>query len=195
MAGENPASGAKALWHRQQEEPQDVAVASVRRRAAAIEADRAAAQPGVPAVDCEQRRDLRRAGVAPACRRGRLSQVFFLAVSLAQIEALTRSTPVTAPGDAGLMTSLAFLRASLERDRAFAARAWLWFLLPAGISELALVASMLGKPARRCWSVARPLCRSVVKHDSRPPRSSVTTAKKPAVDRRLQVDLVGYRRR
>jgi hypothetical protein len=45
--------------------------------------------------------------------------------SLAQIEPLIRSVPVTAPADAGLMTLLAFLRASLERERAYAARAWL----------------------------------------------------------------------
>ena len=37
MAGENPGGDVKALWQRQQEEPQDVALASVRRRAVTIE--------------------------------------------------------------------------------------------------------------------------------------------------------------
>ena len=119
MAGENPGD-VKTLWQQQREEPQDVAVASVRRRAVSIEA-------------AARRRSLvlrlsivnnvaicaALAWLRPETRP--FVTVFFLAVSLAQIEALTRSAPVTAPGDAGLMTSL-FLRASLERERAFAAR-------------------------------------------------------------------------
>ena len=118
MADENPQGDAKALWQRQQEEPQDVAIASVRRRAAAIEATarRRSLVFRVSIVNnvaiCAALAWLR-----PQTRP--FVAVFFLAVSLAQIEALTRSTPVTAPGDAGLMTSLAFLRASLERERAF----------------------------------------------------------------------------
>ena len=46
-------------------------------------------------------------------------------------------------------------------ERAFAARAWLWFLLPAGIGELALFAGMWatgGKGLR----VALPLAASVL---------------------------------
>jgi uncharacterized membrane protein len=56
-----------------------------------------------------------------------------------------------APADAGLMTCVAFLRASLEREREFSARAWFWFLVPAGIGELSLIAGMLatGVPAVR----------------------------------------------
>ena len=158
MAGENPGN-VKALWQRQEEEPQDVAVASVRRRAVTIEA-------------AARRRSLVfrlsivnnvaicavLAWLRPETRP--FVAVFFLAVSLAQIEALTRSAPIT-PGEAGLMTSLAFLRASLERERAFAARAWLWFLLPAGIGELALFAGMwaTGGPGPR---VALPLAASVL---------------------------------
>jgi hypothetical protein len=68
--------------------------------------------------------------------------IFFLAVSLAQIQALTRSTAIAAPADAGLLTSVAFLRAMLQRERTFAGQAWLWFLVPAGIGELALAAGM-----------------------------------------------------
>jgi hypothetical protein len=160
MAGEHPGGDVKALWQRQHEEPQDVSVASVRRRAVTIEA-------------AARRRSLvfrlsivnnvaicaALAWLRPETRP--FVALFFLAVSLAQIEALTRSAPVTAPGDAGLMTSLAFLRASLERERAFAARAWLWFLLPAAIGELALFAGMwaTGGPGLR---VAVPLAATVL---------------------------------
>src|SRR4029453_4588876 len=150
----------QALWQRQQEEAQDVTVASVRRRAVTIEA-------------AARRRSLvfrlsivnnvaicaALAWLRPETRP--FVAVFFLAVSLAQTEALTRSAPVTAPGDAGLVTSLAFLRASLERERAFAARAWVWFLLPAVIGELALFAGMwaTGGPGLR---VALPLAARVL---------------------------------
>jgi len=160
MAGENPGGDVKALWQRQQEEPQDVAVASVRRRAVTIEA-------------AARRRSLVfrlsivnnvaicavLAWLRPETRP--FVAVFFLVVSLAQIEALTRSAPVTAPGEAGLMTSLAFLRASLARERAFAARAWLWLLLPAGIGAIGLFAGMwaTGGPGLR---VALPLAASVL---------------------------------
>ena len=141
MAGENPRGDVKALWQRQQEEPQDVAVASVRRRAAAIEAT-ARRRSLVLRVSIVNNVAIcaALAWLMPQTRP--FVAVFFLAVSVAQIEGLTRSTPVTAPGDAGLMTSLAFLRASLERERAFAARTWLWFLLPAAIGELALAVGM-----------------------------------------------------
>jgi hypothetical protein len=160
MAGENPGGDVKALWQRQQEEPQDVAVASVRRRALTIEATarRRSLVVRLSIVNnvaiCAVLAWLR-----PETRP--FVAVFFLAVSLAQIEALTRGAAITAPGEAGLMTSLAFLRASLERERAFAARMWLWFLLPAGIGELALFAGMwaTGVPVLR---VALPLAASVL---------------------------------
>ena len=85
MAGENPGGDVKALWQRQQEEPQDVAVASVRRRAVTIEA-------------AARRRSLVfrlsivnnvaicavLAWLRPETRP--FVAVFFLAVSLAQIE-------------------------------------------------------------------------------------------------------------
>ena len=94
MSGENPGD-VKALWQRQQEEPQDVAVASVRRRALTIEAtarrrslvfrlsivNNVAICAALPWLRPETRPFV---------------AVFFLAVSLAQIEALTRSAPVTA---------------------------------------------------------------------------------------------------
>src|SRR4051794_28639033 len=119
MAGEHPGGDVKALWQRQQEEPQDVTVASVRRRAVTIESGARRRSLGVRlsivnnVAICAVMAWLR-PGTRP------FVAVFFLAVSLAQIEALTRSAPITALGDAGLMTSLAFLRASLERERAFA---------------------------------------------------------------------------
>ena len=160
MPSENPGGDVKALWQRQQEEPQEVTVASVRRRAVTIEAvaRRRSVMFRLSIVNnvaiCAVLAWLR-----PETRP--FVAVFFLAVSLAQIEALTRSAPIMAPGEAGLMTSLAFLRASLERERAFAARAWLWFLLPAGIGELALFAGMwaTGGPGLR---VALPLAASVL---------------------------------
>jgi hypothetical protein len=159
MAGENPVGDVKALWQGQQEEPQDVAVASVRRRAVMIEA--AARRRSLVVRLSIVNNVAICAGLAwfmPETRP--FVAVFFLAVSLAQIEALTRSAPITAPGDAGLMTSLAFLRASLERERALAARTWLWFLLPATIGELALFAGMWATrgPGLR---VALPLAASV----------------------------------
>ena len=159
MPGENPGD-VKALWQRQQEEAQDVAVASVRRRAATIEA--AARRRGLVfrlSVVGNVRICAALAWLRPETRP--FVAVFFLAVSLAQIEALTRSAPVTAPGDAGLMTSLAFVRASLQRGRGLAGPAWLWFLLPAAIGELALFAGMwaTGGPGLR---VALPLAASVL---------------------------------
>ena len=160
MAGENPGGDVKALWQRQQEEPQDVAVASVRRRAVTIEA---AARRRSLVVRLSIVNNVAICAVLawlmPETRP--FVAVFFLAVSVAQIEALTRSAPITAPSEAGLLTSLAFLRASLEREQAFAARAWLWFLLPAAIGELALFAGMwaTGVPVLR---VALPLAASVL---------------------------------
>jgi len=160
MAGEHPTGDVKALWQRQHEEPQDVAIASVRRRAQTIEAT-SRRRSWVLRLSIVNNVAIctALAWLRPETRP--FVAVFFLAVSLAQIEALTRSAPVTAPADAGLMTSLAFLRASLERERAFAARTWLWFLLPAGVGELALFAGMwaTGVPLLR---VALPLAASVV---------------------------------
>ena len=160
MAGEHPTGDVKALWQRQHEEPQDVAIASVRRRAQTIEAT-SRRRSWVLRLSIVNNVAIctALAWLRPETRP--FVAVFFLAVSLAQIEALTRSAPITAPGDAGLMTSLAFLRASLEREQAFAARAWLWFLLPAGIGEVALFAGMwaTGGPGLR---VALPLAASVL---------------------------------
>ena len=160
MATENPDRDVKVLWQRQEQPAQDVAAAGVRRRAAAIDARtrRRALVFRVSIVNnvaiCAAL-----AWFLPHARP--FIAVFFLGVSFAQIEALTRSTSIMVPADAGLMTSLAFLRASLERERAFAARAWLFFLVPAGIAELALGAGMLaiGTPGVR---VVLPLAAGVV---------------------------------
>jgi hypothetical protein len=142
MANENRDREVKALWQRQEQPAQDVAAAGVRRRAEAIDAKarRRALVFWVSIVNnvaiCAAL-----AWFLPHARP--FVAVFFLAVSFAQIQALTRSTSIVVPADAGLMTSLAFLRASIERERTFAARAWLWFLVPAAIAELALFAGML----------------------------------------------------
>jgi len=142
MATESPDGDVKVLWQRQEEQAPQVTVAAIRRRAAAIEAQ-------------ARRRRLvfwmsivnnvaicaALAWLMPQSRP--FVAVFFLAVSLAQIQALIRSARTMAPADAGLMTCIAFLRASLEREREFSGRAWLWFLLPLGIAELSLVAGMV----------------------------------------------------
>jgi hypothetical protein len=150
MATENPDGDVRALWQGQQDQTTRVTVASVRRRAEQIEtqARRRRLVFWVSIVNnvaiC--------AALAWARPQARpFVAVFFLAVSFAQIQALTRSTRLMVPTDAGLMTCVAFLRASLERERAFAARAWLWFLLPAAIAELSLTTGMLatGVPAVR----------------------------------------------
>jgi hypothetical protein len=142
MATENPDGDVKALWQRQEEPAPQITAASVRRRAEEIE------------VKARRRRLVfwmsivnnvaicaALAWVMPQTRP--FVAVFFLAVSLAQIQALTRSARTMAPADAGLMTCIAFLRASLEREREFAGRAWLWFLLPIGLAELSLVVGMV----------------------------------------------------
>jgi hypothetical protein len=150
MASENPDREVKALWQRQEQPAQDVAAAAVRRRAEEIDA-RARRRALVFWVSIVNNVAIcaALAWFLPQARP--FIAVFFLAVSFAQIQALTRSTAIMVPADAGLMTSLAFLRASLERERTFAARAWLWFLVPAGIAELALGAGMLatGTPVVR----------------------------------------------
>jgi hypothetical protein len=150
MATEHSGGDVKAVWQRQEQPAQDAAAGSVRRRAAAIDAKarRRALVFRVSIVNnvaiCAAL-----AWFLPQARP--FIAVFFLAASFAQVQVLTRSTSAMVPADAGLMTSLAFLRASLERERAFAARAWLWFLVPAAIGELALGAGMLatGTPVVR----------------------------------------------
>lgn len=150
MATENQGGGVKALWQQQAEPAPDATAAGVRRRAAAIDAQarRRALVFWISIVNnvalCAWL-----SWVLPNLRP--FVAVFFLAVSFAQIQALTRSVAIMAPAEAGLLTSVAFLRASLERERAFAARAWLWFLVPAGLGELALGAGMLaaGTPGVR----------------------------------------------
>jgi hypothetical protein len=142
MATENPDGTVKALWQRQDEGAPRVTAAGVRRRSEEIEAKarRSRLVFWVSIVNnvaiC--------AGLAWVMPHTRpFVAVFFLAVSFAQIQALTRTVRTMAPADAGLMTCVAFLRASLEREREFTARAWLWFLVPAGIGELSLLAGML----------------------------------------------------
>ena len=150
MANEHPDGAVKALWQRLEPPAQEVAAASVRRRAAAIDA-RARRRTLVFWISIVNNVAIC-AGLAWFTPEARpFVAVFFLAVSFAQIQALTRSTSIMSPADAGLLTSVAFLRASLERERAFAARAWLWFLVPAGIGELALGAGLLamGAPVMR----------------------------------------------
>lgn len=160
MASERPDADVKTLWQCQALQALDVTVSGVRRRANEIEAT------------ARRRRLVFRVSIVNnvaicAAMAWFLPQarpfvaVFFLAVSFAQVEALTRSTPLTVPADAGLMTSVAFLRASLERERTLFARAWLWFLLPAGLAELSLAGGMwaTGGPGMR---VALPLLGGVV---------------------------------
>jgi len=152
MATENPESGVKALWQQQAQPAQDFAVVVVRRRAEAI--DRTARRRALVFWISIVNNVAICAWLSWSLPHTRpYVAVFFLAVSFAQVQALTRSTVIMVPADAGLMTSVAFLRASLERERSLAARAWLWFLLPAGIGELALGAGMVaaGGPG---WRVA-----------------------------------------
>jgi hypothetical protein len=132
MATERPDGDVKALWQRQDDQAPHVTVTSVRRRADEIDAK------------ARRRRLVFCAALAWVMPQTRpFVAVFFLAVSLAQIQALTRSARTMAPADAGLMTSVAFLRASLEREREFSGRAWLWFLLPLAMAELSLLAGMV----------------------------------------------------
>ena len=155
MATDNPEGGMKALWQQQAQPAQDVAAIGVRRRAEEIDA-KARRRALVFWISIVNNIALC-AWLSWALPHSRpFVAVFFLAVSFAQIQALTRSVAIMAPADAGLLTSVAFLRTSLERERTFAARAWLWFLVPAGIGELALGAGMLaaGTPG---WRVVLPI--------------------------------------
>lgn len=150
MATERPDGDVKALWQRQEQQALAVTITGVRRRAEEIEA-KARRRRLVFWVSIVNNVAIcaALAWLMPHTRP--FVAVFFLAVSFAQIQALTRSSRTMVPADAGLMTSVAFLRASLERDREFSARAWLWFLLPVGLAELSLTAGMLvtGVPAVR----------------------------------------------
>jgi hypothetical protein len=150
MVTESPDGDVKALWQRQEEQAPQLTATGVRRRAEEIEA-KARRRRLVFWVSIVNNVAIcaALAWVMPQTRP--FVAVFFLAVSLAQIQALTRGSRTMAPADAGLMTCVAFLRASLEREREFSARAWLWFLVPAGIGELSLIAGMLatGVPAVR----------------------------------------------
>jgi hypothetical protein len=159
MAIENPDRGVQALWQRQEQPAQDFAVVGVRRRAETI--DRTARRRALVLWISIVNNVAICAWLAWSLPHTRpYVAVFFLAVSFAQVQGLTRSTTIMVPADAGLMTSLAFLRTSLERERSLMARAWLWFLLPAGIGELALGAGMLaaGTPV---WRVVLPLAAGV----------------------------------
>lgn len=150
MATENPRGDVKALWQRQDEDAPRVTAAGVRRRSEEIEA-KARRRRLVFWVSIVNNIGICAGLVWVMPQTRPFVAVFFLAVSLAQIQALIRSTRTMAPADAGLMTCVAFLRASLEREREYSARAWLWFLVPAGIGELSLIAGMLatGVPAVR----------------------------------------------
>jgi hypothetical protein len=141
MANEHPDGSAKSLWQEQDEGTPALAVGEIRRRAEAGEAmaRRRRLVFGVSIVNnvaiC--------AVVAWRMPPSRpFVAVFFLAVLFAQAQALTRSAAIAAPADAGMMTSLAFLRATLEREQKLVSRAWLWLLVPGGIGELALGAGM-----------------------------------------------------
>jgi len=141
MATEHPDGDVKALWHRQDQPAQEIALGTVRRRAETIAAS-ARRRTLVLWVSIVNNVAIC-AWLAWSMPQTRpFVAVFFLAVSVAQIQGLVRSAHIPAPAEAGLMTSVAFLRAFLERERAFFARAWLWFLVPAGIGELALFVGM-----------------------------------------------------
>lgn len=141
MATEHPDAEVKTLWRGQDRPAPEVTLSTVRRRAETIAATgrRRTLVLWVSIVNnvaiC--------AWIAWALPQAwPFVAVFFLAVAVAQIQGLVRSAHIPAPADAGLMTSVAFLRAFLERERTLMARAWLWFLVPAGIGELSLFAGM-----------------------------------------------------
>jgi len=141
MATEHPDGDVKALWHRQDQPAQEVALGTVRRRAETIAAS-ARRRTLVLWVSIVNNVAIC-AWIAWALPQAwPFVAVFFLAASVAQIQGLVRSAHIPAPADAGLMTSVAFLRAFLERERAVFGRIWLWFLVPAGIAELSLFAGM-----------------------------------------------------
>jgi hypothetical protein len=160
MATEHPDATVKTLWHGQVQLPQEVALGTVRRRAETIAAA-ARRRTLVLWVSIVNNVAICAWIVWAVPHAWPYVAVFFLAVSVAQIQGLVRSAHIPAPADAGLMTSVAFLRAFLERERTFAARAWLWFLVPAGIGELSLFAGMwtTGGPGLRAGV---PLAATVV---------------------------------
>jgi hypothetical protein len=155
MATEHRDGDVRTLWQGQDQAVPDAALSSVRRRAEAIDA-RARRRSVVFWISIVNNIAICVALAWFLPRARPFVAIFFVAVSFAQIQALIRSTRITAPADAGLMTSLAFLRVSLERERAFYARAWLWFLVPGAIAELSLAAGMwaTGGPG---WRVGAPL--------------------------------------
>lgn len=147
MATEHPDGDVAGLWLRQDDGHRDVALADVRRRAEAL-GTKLRLRQRVFWLSIVNNVAIC-AGFAwfrPETRP--FVAVFFLAVSFAQIQALILSSRVDVPSDAGLMTSVAFLRAPLMREHAFIARLWRWFLMPVGVAELALVAGM--------WATGRP---------------------------------------
>jgi hypothetical protein len=153
MATDHPDGDVKTLWQRQDQPAQDVALSAVRRRAETIAAT-ARRRTLVFWISIVNNLAIC-AGLAWFMPQTRpFVAVFFLAVSFAQIQALLRSARITAPVDAGLMTSLAFLRASLERERELFERIWLWFLVPGAIAELSLFAGM--------WATGGPGWRGMV---------------------------------
>jgi hypothetical protein len=141
MATEHQAGDVKTLWQRQDQPAQEIALGAVRRRAETIAAG-ARRRTLVLWVSIVNNVAIC-AWIAWALPQAwPFVVVFFLAACVAQIQGLVRSAHIPAPADAGLMTSVAFLRAFLERERTLMARAWLWFLVPAAIAELSLFAGM-----------------------------------------------------
>jgi len=160
MATEHPDEVVKTLWQRQDQTEHEVALSTVRRRAEAIDA-KARRRRLVFWISIVNNVAIC-GGLARFMPQTRpYVAIFFLAVSFAQIQALVQSAPIKAPADAGLMTSLAFLRAALERERALFVRAWLWLLVPGAIAELSLAVGMwrTGGPG---WRAGLPLAVFVV---------------------------------
>jgi hypothetical protein len=141
MATDRPDGDVAAAWLRQDDDHREVALGDVRRRAKALETKLRLRQR-VLWLSIVNNVAICAAIVWFKPEARLYVAVFCLAASLAQIQALILSSRVDAPSDAGLLTSVAFLRASLMREHAFLARLWLWFLLPVGVAELALLAGM-----------------------------------------------------
>ena len=153
MPTDRPDGDVTALWQRQEQQEGDVTITGVRRRAEQLEA-KARLRHRVFWLSIVNNVAICAAlgWFLPQSRP--FVAVFFLAASFAQIQALTQSTRIAVPADAGLLTSVAFLRASLERDRSSFERLWLWFLVPAGIAELSLIAGVLATGGPRAGVAA-----------------------------------------